>query len=47
MDIYTSVYVDSLLILLLSRESVDKDNRCAVFLASLHLEFELYVAYTD
>lgn len=44
MDVYTSVYVDSLLILSLSRKSINTDNRYAVFLAILHLEFELYVA---
>lgn len=47
MDVYISVYVDSLLILSLSSKSIDKDNRCAVFLGSLYFEFELYVAYTE
>lgn len=44
MGVYTSVYVDALLILPLSRRSIDKYNGCSVFMGILHSEFELYVA---
>lgn len=41
---YTSVYVDALLILSLSRRSIDKYNGCFLFMAIFHSEFEWYVA---
>lgn len=43
MDVYTSDYVDSLSILSLSRELIDKDNRCAVFPSISHPGSELCV----
>lgn len=44
---YTSVYVDALLILSLSRRPIDTYNGCSVFMGILHSAFELHVANTN